>query len=145
MTPTTSQCPIRPPRPWPSNSTDIDIISLIIRSPSHFLSLDRLLSCPLFQSWTNSLSILYHRSFVMVIYMYFEAILLQVSLFMLFSTFSRRCTCTPTLYSYLLYSLVPLTYFCGHLLDINKIILSYLIESLCREQFRLCVSINTWL
>jgi hypothetical protein len=30
-----------------------------------------------------------------------------------------------------LYSTVPLTYFCGHLLDINKIILSYLVlESL---------------
>jgi hypothetical protein len=88
-------------------------------------ALDRLLSCPLFQTWTNSLSILYHHSFVTVIYMYFEAVLLQVSLFMLFLTFSRSCACTLTLYSYL-YSSVPLTYFCGHLLDINKIILSYL-------------------
>jgi hypothetical protein len=125
-TPTASQCPVRPPRPRPSDPGDLDIISLIVRSLSHSLSLDRLLSCPLFQSWTNSLSILYHRTFVTVIYMYFEAVLLQVSFFMLFSAFSRRCACTPTLYSYLLYSSVPLTYFCGHLLDINKIILSYL-------------------
>ena len=39
--------------------------------------------------------------------------------------FSRSCVCTPTLYSYWMYPLVSLTYFCGHLLDINKIILSF--------------------
>ena len=47
----------------------------------------------------------------------------------MFSTFSRGFFHTPTLYSYWMYPLVPLTYFCGHSLDINKIILFYLIIS----------------
>jgi hypothetical protein len=42
---------------------------------------------------------------------------------MLFSALSTSGACTPTLYSYLVSSSIPLTYFCGHLLDINKIIL----------------------
>jgi hypothetical protein len=120
-----SQCPVLPLHPRLSDLGNLDIIKLIVKSLSHSFSLDKLLSCSLFQSWTNSHSILYHHTFVMVIYMCFEVVLLQVSFFMLFSTFSRSCTCTPILYSYLLYSSVPLTYFCGHLLDINKIILSY--------------------
>jgi hypothetical protein len=35
-------------------------------------------------------------------HIHFEAVLLQVSFFMLFLALSRSCTCTPTLYSYLM-------------------------------------------
>ena len=51
-----------------------------------------------------------------------------VSFFILLSAFSRSYFCAPTLYSHWMHPLVPLTYFCGHSLDINKIILSYLIK-----------------
>jgi len=79
---------IRPGRPWhhwPHRQSTLS------------LSLDRLMSCPLFQSWTY-LYILDYCTFGMVIYMYSVAVVLQVSFFMLFFlAFSRSCACTSTL------------------------------------------------
>jgi hypothetical protein len=74
-----SQCPVRRPYPRPSDPRDLDIISLILKSSSTSFSHDRLLSCPLFQSWKNSLGILYQCTFVTVIYICFEVVLLHIS------------------------------------------------------------------
>ena len=45
--------------------------------------------------------------------------------FILFLALFRSFTSTPTLHSCWLYSSFPLPYFCGNLLDISNIILSY--------------------
>jgi hypothetical protein len=89
-----------------------------LASPSDFFSLDKYMDT----------TTLYHCTYDTTIYTFsLVAIRRRVSFFMIFSALSRRCFCTPALYPHLLYSSVPLTYFCGHSLDINKIILSYLI------------------
>jgi hypothetical protein len=112
--------PHHPPRHRSLYPGDIDLTSFTYRL---------VLSCP---TPTMDTPTLYHRTYDTVIYTFFPLAVIRprVSFFLLFSTLSRRCFCTPTLHPHLTYFSIPLTYFCGHLLDINKIILSYLTDRL---------------
>jgi hypothetical protein len=74
---------------------------------------------------------IFHPNYLFITAIYIVRLYCSLfSFFMKFSALSRSCVCTPTLYSYMLSSSVPLTHFCGYSVDINKIILSYLSRGL---------------